>query len=820
MTNLLRDIRHGIRTLTTSPGVTSVIVAVLGIGIGANVALFTVLNAAFFRPLQVPEPDRLVEIQETPPGGGDMPVAYPNFLDWQKQSHSFEAMGIAGVFPETLKKASGNARIRALYMSPEFHVAYGLKPVVGRLLTAADDRPGAEPVAVLEHSFWETQFGGDPSVVGRKMVLDDRVWTIAGVAPPYHWREPAEVFVPITFGIDKWGLGMREQHSGTGVVARLKRGATLEQARSEMKVIAARLAKQYPGSNGGASAEIMPLQEYLGGSIRQLALLMFGAVVLLLFVACANVAGLLLARAAVREREIAIRTALGANRLQVIGQLLTESLLLALAGTVVGVGIARISTSGLVRIFPATENLGGVGLDPRVLIFSVLAAALTAVLFGLAPALQLTRTDVASTIRSGGRSSRGSAIRLHTRKILVVGQVALAVMLSVGAGLLIRSLVQVLRTNPGFRPEHVAVAPLLPPDRQDLDLSRNSRLLVDVADRLSSLPGVQAAGGINGLPFSNADSWGDFYRTDRPMPAPGHLPNAMQAAATPGYFRAMGIPLLRGRLFAASDGQMPAVKRDMPSVMAYFHSTRLVAVINESMARKFWPGEDPIGKSFRFGPPSMKGPLVTIVGVVGDARQFGLDRPVEPQYFFSAAQFPMTEARLVVRTTQDAASLGSAVRKIVSEYSPDSVVPKLETMDMLIDRSLTGRQDNVMLLGLFSGIALLLAAVGLYATMAYIVAQRTQEIGVRMALGADAGDIRTMMVREGALLALAGIGIGLVAALAVARVVSSMLYGVTYRDALTYAASASLLLLIMLVASYIPAWRASRVDPMTALRCE
>jgi putative ABC transport system permease protein len=820
MTNLLRDVRHGMRALTTNPGVTSVIVAVLGIGIGANVALFTVVDAVFLRPLGVPEPDRLVEIQETPPGGGDLPVAYPNFLDWQKQSHSFQTMGIAGVFPETMKTANGNERIRAMYLSPEFHVAYGLKPVVGRLLTSNDDRRGAQPAAVLDHSFWQTHFGGDPGVVGRKMVLDDRVWTIVGVAPPYHWRQAADLFVPIAFGMDKWGLAMREQRSGTGVVARLNPGRTLDEARSEMKVIAARLAKQYPGANGGNSAAVTPLQEYLGGGIRRLALLMFGAVTLLLLVACANVAGLLLARAAVRQREIAIRTALGASRLQVIGQLLTESLLLALAGTAVGVAIARIGTFGLVRIFPAAENLGGIRLDARVLTFSVLAAVLTAVLFGLAPALQSTRIDLASAIRSGGRSARGSAIRLHTRKILVVGQVALAVMLSVGAGLLIRSLMQALRTSPGFHPEHVVVAPLLPPDRQDLDLSRNARLLADVADRLRTLPGVQAAGAIDELPFNNARSWADFYRTDRPMPTPGHLPNAMLAAATPGYFRALGIPLVRGRLFAASDGQMPSVKRDMPSVMAYFHSASMVAVINESMARRFWPDEDPIGKSFRFGPPSMHGPLVTIVGIVGDARQFGLDSPPQPQYYFSASQFPIIEARLVIRTTQDTASLGSAVRKIVSEYSPDSVVPKLDAMEVLIDQSLTGRQNNVMLLGLFSGIGLLLAAVGLYATMAYIVAQRTQEIGVRMALGADPGDVRTMVVREGAMLALAGIGIGLAGALAAARVVSSMLYGVTSRDTLTYAASASLLLLIMLLASYLPAWRASRVDPLTALRCE
>jgi predicted permease len=341
-----------------------------------------------------------------------------------------------------------------------------------------------------------------------------------------------------------------------------------------------------------------------------------------------------------------------------------------------------------------------------------------------------------------------------------------------------------------------------------------------VTERLAGVPGIEAAGAIDALPFSNPDSSANFYRDDRPIPGPGQIPNAMKAAATPGYFRAMGIPLLRGRLFTAADGQMPPLKRDMASLLAYVRSIEMVAVINETMARRFWPGEDPVGKYFRWGPPSIQGPRVKILGVVGDARQFGLDQPVEPQYFFSAGQFPVLDARLVVRTRGDVTGLASTIRGVVAEYQPDAVVTQVEPMLTLIDRSLTGRQNNVMLLGLFSGVALLLAALGLYATMAYIVAQRTQEIGVRMALGAAGSDVRMMVVREGALLAGAGVIIGLIAAVAGARVVSSMLYGITATDTLTYAGSALLLVLAMLVASYIPAWRASRVDPLVALRFE
>ncbi|HVX66846.1 MAG TPA: ABC transporter permease [Bryobacteraceae bacterium] len=817
---LLRDVRYGFRSLRASLGFTLVVIAVLGIGIGANVAMFTVVDAAFLRPLRLPDPERLVQVQETPPGGGDMPVAYPNFLDWEKQVQSFESMGIGGVFPERLKRAGGSERIQIAYVSPGFHLAYGVKAVIGRMFTAADDRAGAEPVAVLSERFWQTHFAGDAGVIGRTVTIDDQVWTIAGVAASFQWPRTADVFVPIAFGLDKWGLNLREQHSGTGVIARLKPGVSLQQARTEMKVIASRLAKQYPDANGGNSATVTPLREYISGNIREPVLLMFGAVGLLLLVACANVAGLLLARSAVRQREIAIRTALGASRLQLVRQLLTESVLLALASAAAGVVLARFGLVALQRIFPDAENLGGIGLDLRVLAFSVLAAGATAVLFGLAPAIQATRLNVTEAVKSGGRASHGSGVRLHTRKLLVVSQVAMAVVLSIGAGLLVRSLVEALETDPGFRPEHVVAAPILPPDRKDADLSRNSQLLRDVSERIAVLPGVRAVGAISNLPFGGSESWGDFYREDRPVPRAGSLPNAMQAAATAGYFQAMGIPLRKGRLFNASDGRMPPVKRDIPSVLAYMRSVEMVAVINETMARRFWPGEDPIGKVFRFGPVSMQGPRVRILGVVGDARQFGLDRPAEPQYFFFADQFPVLQATLVVRTTQDVTGLASVIHKVVAEFQPDAIVAQVESMETIVDRSLAGRQNNVMLLGLFSGIALLLAALGLYATMAYVVAQRTQEIGLRMALGAAAGDVRMMVVREGLLLAGAGVIIGLAAALLGARVVASMLYGVTSTDALTYAGSALLLVIVMLVASYFPAWRASRVDPMVALRCE
>jgi putative ABC transport system permease protein len=674
---------------------------------------------------------------------------------------------------------------------------------------------------VLSHAFWVSRFAANPGVIGQTMILDSQQWTIAGVAQPFRWQRSADVFVPIVFAKEKWGLAMRENHSSTGVVARLKSGVNVEQARTEMKVIAAQLAKEYPGANGGNSATVVPMREFIGGGIRQSALLMFGAVGLLLLVACANVAGLLLARAAVRQREIAVRIALGASRVQLIQQLLTESLLLALGGAVTGIAMAWLSLAGLRTIFPEVENLGGIGVDFRVLGFSLLAAVATALLFGMTPAIQLSRADVTDAIKSGGRSAHGAGIRVTTRKVLVVSQVALAVVLSIGAGLLLRSLLQVLHTDPGLRPERVVVAAIVPPERKDADISVNARIAEAISQRLASLPGVQAVGSINGLPFDNADSWGDFYRTDQPLPEAGKLPNAMQAAATPGYFQAMGIPLLKGRLFLPSDGQMPHLKRDVASIIKYLQSASMVAVINESLARKYWPGEDPIGKSFRFGPPSMNGPVVKIIGVVGDARQLGLDQPVEPQYFFSASQFPIFfDMRLVVRSTEDPSTLGTAIRAAVAEVQPDAAVIKIATMERIIGDTVNGRRNKVLLLGLFSAVTLLLAALGLYATMAYVVAQRTQEIGVRMALGAAAGDVRSMVVLEGGMLAGAGVLIGVAAALAGGRVVSSMLYGVTAADTVTYVVSSVLLIVIMLAASYIPAWRASRLDPMQALRCE
>lgn len=817
---LWRDVRYGFRSLRTNLGFSLIVIAVLGIGIGANVAMFTVVDAAFLRPLRLPEPERLVQLQEMPPSGGSMPVAYPNFLDWQQRSHSFESLAIGGSFQEAVRLSGGYERIRVGYVSSEFFRTYGLQPAVGRGFTRSDDRTGAAPALILSHQFWQTRFAGDPGVVGRTLTIDDQIWTIVGVSGPFQWHRAADVFVPIALGAAKWGLNMRENHSSTGVIGRLKPGVSVAQARAEMVHIAAQLAKEYPGANGGNSASVVPLRDFVGGGIRQPALLMFGAVSLLLLIACANVAGLLLARSAVRQREIAIRTALGANRLELIRQLLTESLLLALGSALTGLVVARLSFQWLLSVFPAAENLGGIGLDLRVLAFSVLAAVLTAVLFGLVPAIQSTRLNVAQAIRTGGRAARGGAVRGRTRKLLVVGQVAMAVMLSIGAGLLVRSLLAAFQADPGFRPEHVVSVSIQPPDRKTADISDNSRLLREVAERLAATPGVLAVGAIDQMPFRNVDSYGDFYRDDRPLPAPAAIPNAMKASATAGYFAAMGIPLLKGRLFTPADGQLPSMPRDLAKILDYLRSVEMPAVVNESMARRYWPGEDPIGKTFRFGPPALKGPRVKIIGVVGDSRQYGMDRPVEPQYYFSAHQFPIISASIVVRASRDPGEVGSLIRAIVNQNQPDAMVTQVETMETLMDRSLSGRRNNMLLLGLFSAIALLLAAFGLYATMAYTVAQRTQEMGLRMALGAAAVDVQGLVVREGLLLAVAGVAIGLLAAAAGARVLSSMLYGVTTTDVTTYAGSATLMVAITLLASYIPAWRASRVDPMTALRCE
>ena len=814
----LQDVRYGLRTLGKAQSLTAVIVAVLALGIGANAAMFSVLDAMFLRPLRYPEPERLVRIVETPPSGGDMPVAYPDFLDWAAGSRSFASMGIRGSQPQALRGPEGSERVRVAYVSAGYHETLGVAPEMGRGISADDDRAGAPPMAVLSHTFWMSHFGGDRGVIGRTVTVDDQALTIAGVMSAYSLEQGADLFVPITSGGDKWGYNMRENHSGTGVVARLRAGASVEEARTEMKLIAGRLAKAYPGSNGGVGADVIPLRDYLGGEMRQSAVLMAGAVALLLAIACANVAGLLIARAATRQREMAIRIAMGASRPQLVLQLLTESLLLALGGAALGLGAAWAGIAALPRFFPAVVSLGGIGLDWRVTAFSVLAAGLTAVAFGLAPALQFTRPDIVDAIKAGGRGSRASVMRQGTRRALVVGQVALAAMLVTGAGLLMRSLILARGTSTGFDPSRVAAAQIVAPDRKDADLANNLKLIRDVIERMSAVPGVEAAGAVDNLPFDNPDSFGNFYRDDRPAPAPDQLPSAAKATATAGYFRVMGIPLIKGRFFEESDGRMPPVKRDIPSVLAYLRSVELVAVINETMARRYWPGEDPLGKTFRFGPPSLQGPRVRIIGVAGDARQFGLDRPAEPQYFFFANQFPQLDVRLVVKTSRETPGLAGLIRRAVAEAQPAAVVTSVQPMDALIGKTLGRRRNQLGMLGLFSGIALLLAALGLYATMAFIVAQRTQEIGVRMALGAAASQVRLMVVREAAAMAGIGLAIGLAAAWAAKRAIASMLYGVTGADLLTYAGAALVLLLAMLAASYAPARRASRVDPMVALR--
>ncbi len=816
----LRDLAGGVRSLRRTPGLTLAVVAVLAIGIGANVAMFTVLDAVFLRPLRLREPERLVQIQDSRGPGGTIPISYPNFLDWRREARSFESMDVSAVFDETLKTAEGAERLRVAYVSPGFHGTYGVTPVLGRALTAEDDRPGAPPALVLSHAYWQSRFGGRADALGRRMTFGDQVWTVAGVMEPFRWQRTADVFVPVAFAMQKWGLALRENRSNTGVIARLRAGVSVEAARAEMKLISSQLEKEYPGANAGFTAVVTPLQEFIGGGVRRQVLLMSGAVAMLLLVACGNVAGLLLARAAVRRREMAIRIALGAARLRLVRQLLTESLLLAMAGAAVGLAVARAGITWLRGIVPVAENLGGIGVDGRAAAFAILAAGSTAVLFGLAPALQFTRPNTIDAIKAGGHSARGGALRWRTHKFLVTGQVALAVVLTVGVGLLLRSLLEALTTSPGFQTEHVVAATVVSGGSDAADIARSSWFVRDVTERLEARPGIAAAGAVDALPFGSPDSSAAFFRDDLPLPPPDRIPSALKANVTPGYFRVMGIPLLRGESFRPTAARMPSVKRDMPSMVAYLRSIKLEAVINETMARRYWPGEDPIGKTFRFGPPSLEGPQVKIIGLVSDSRQYGLDRAIEPQFYFSSDQFPLFDTRLVVRTAGDVPDLAAAIRKAVAECQPDAVVVSVDTMDRVVGRTLASRRLSVTVLTSFAGVALLLAALGLYATMSYLVAQRTQEIGVRMALGAARGDVHRMVVREGAVIAGAGVAVGLAAALAGSRVVAGMLYGVTATDAVTYVGSAVLLGLISLLATYLPARRASSVDPMVALRLE
>ncbi|HEV3469192.1 MAG TPA: ABC transporter permease [Pyrinomonadaceae bacterium] len=811
MGTFLSDIRYGARTLWKAPGFTTVAVVALALGIGANSAIFSVVNAIILRPLPYPEPERLVAVsgRDTREGTDYWQHSYPNFVDLREQREVFEHVTAYSRASFFLIEGEDPERIVGAVSTHDLFGVLGVRPALGRAFTADEDRPGAPRVIVLGHRLWQRRFGGDPAAVGREIRLGSYTATVVGVMPPgfeFPLGSRAEAWMPLGPAIPAATLAARDSVY-LDLVGRLREGVSVERARAEVQTIGARLAAQYPDSNANQSFGLTPMHENLVGNLRRALFVLLGAVAFVLLIACANVANLLLVRAAGRQKELAVRTALGAGRWRIMRQLLTESLLLAVLGGGLGLLLAMWGTDLLVSLAPADiPRTAEVGLDARVLLFTLGVTALTGVVFGLAPAWQASKADLNETLKEGGRgSTEGTKGRL--RGALVVAEVAVSLVLLVCAGLLGQSFLKLLSVEPGFEARGVLTADVVTLGKSFPERSQQAAFFSEVLARVAAVPGVEAVGAVNPLPLGGNFNTYSFRIEGRPAPAPGEAPVSDFRTAAPGYFRAMGIPVLRGRAFDERDTEKS------PPVM----------LVNEALARKYFPGEDPLGKRITTGDSGSGNPPLTreVVGVVGDVRHAGLEEETTPESYVSYLQRPVSVMTVVARAAGgDAEALAASVRGAIREVNREQPVYNVRTMEQLLAESVARRRFNMTLLAVFAGLALALAAVGLYGVMSYTVTQRTHEIGIRVALGAQAADVVRLVVGQGMALALAGVAVGLFGAFALTRLMASLLYGVSATDATVYAAVALLLSSVAFLASYLPARRAARVDPMVALRHE
>jgi predicted permease len=811
MGTLLQDLRYGIRMLARSPGFTAVAVLTLALGIGANTAIFSVVNGVLLRPLPYPEPDRLVQIYERSAQFNEMSVSYPNFLDWERMNHSFA--GIAAYRGESFNSTGAGQpeNIPGAVVTANFLSVLGVKPSQGRTFTPDEDRQGANPVAMVSEGLWKRRFGSDTAVLGKSLVLDGQSYTVVGIVPrDCQLLDPAEVITPLWQWSRRMNLESRDFHPGIRVVGRLRPGVSLAQARAEMENIARSLAQAYPKTNEGQGTTVVPLKNDIVGDVRPMLLLLQAAVGFVVLIACANVANLLLARSVARKREVAVRVALGASRGRVIRQFLTESVLLSLAGGGIGLLLASWGSAPLLAAVPGgLPRREAIGLDGSVLLFTLVVSLLTGILFGLLPALESSRSNLQEALKEGGRSPVGGQRR--TQSIFVVSEVALALVLLVGAGLLIRTLQRLWDVNPGLNPQHVltmqvALSPTLLDDPSKIRIAWRQLL-----DRVRNIPGVESAAVTILVPLSGDDNEMPFWTSGQPPSSMAQMPEALTYITTPGYPRTMGIPLQRGRYFTEQDSE----------------SSHKVVVIDEVLAEHFFPGQDPVGKQLQL---YMLGPA-EIVGVVGHVKHWGLDADdsarIRDQLYFPFFQIPdqfmrqaKTGLRLVLRTGSNPVGVVSAVSKQVMGPGRDQPVYNVNSMEQLISSSVARRRFLRMVLVIFAGLALTLAAIGIFGVISYSVSQRTHEIGIRMALGAERRDVLALVGCQGLTLALAGVAIGLVAALGLTHFITGMLYGVRPTDPLTFVAVSLTLTSVALLASYIPARRATKVDPMVALRYE
>jgi putative ABC transport system permease protein len=807
MNSIIKDLRFALRGLIKHPAFTAIAVVTLALGIGGSTSIFTVVDAALLRGLPYKSPDHLYHIWENTPKK-EFPkreFSYPDYQDYQ-HNDVFEGLAAYTGGGAILSGSGDPENLNSPRVSANFFSVLGVDPLLGRTFQTGEDVQGGPKVAILTYGLWQRRFGGDSGIVGKALTLNGQSFTVVGVLPASFQfaLRPADLFVP--YQPTQNQLARRSLH-GTNLIGRLKSDKSVSDAQAELSLIASRIEQQFNDSHAGTTVRIVPLQEEVIGSVRPILLVLLAAVGFVLLIACANVASLLLTRSLSRQKEVAIRSALGASRGRVIRQLLTESMLLSLVGGAAGLLIAYSGVPALVAVLPQSQLnampfLNALHLNAGILTFSFALSLLTGLIFGLVPALQSSKLDLNEALKEGGRqTSVGAGHRL--RSALVVSEIALAVVLLVGAGLMMKSLFRLLQTNVGFKTENVLTMTVILPPSKYTESNKQINFNDQLRERVQSLPGVSGAGTVNILPV-NAGNTTRFFIDGDPIPAPGQETEANIRTVSDDYFKALGVPVLAGRAFDARDTE----------------NGQSVVIIGKTIADRMFAGRDPIGKKLRYSSIQADGDVV--VGVVGDVKITGLDEAVKPVLYYPFRQSASTFQNLVARTDSDPNVLAGAIRNEIRNLEPDAVILNVRTMDDMIAQTPASfmRRFPALLIGIFAGVALLLASIGIYGVVSYSVSQQTHYIGVRMALGASPADILKMVLKQGLLLALLGVGIGVLAALGLMRLLSTLLYQVSASDVTTFASVTGVLFAVALLACYLPARRATRVDPLVALRYE
>jgi putative ABC transport system permease protein len=809
--NTLQDIRYGFRMLIKRPSFTIIVVLTMALGIGANTTIFSAVDAVLLNPLPYQDPDRLVAVWETnrqlgPEMWDRNEVAIGNFRDWRSQNQVFDQLGSLFYADVNLTGSSEPEQIKSCVVTTNFFQVLGIKPMIGRSFLPEEEKPGSPRVVILSSGLWERLLSSDPNLTNKSLTLNGNPVAVIGVMPPGF-----DLQFPTNMRVDMW-LPLRMDSSFVDrndhflyALARLKPGISRDRAQSEMNLIATQLQQQYPETNAQKGVNIVSLRKQVVGKVESYLYLLFGAVVFVLMIACANVAGLLLARVTARHKEVAIRIALGANRWRIIRQLLTESIILSVLSGLLGLLFAYAGIKLLMALTPPdVPRLHEVGLHIPVFLWTLVISISTGVLFGLAPALQASKPDLNEALKKSAGRNQGGFQRGGLRNLLIVSEVAVALLLSVGAGLMIKSFVRLQQVSPGFEANKLLTMNIALPRQKYAQPQQANAFFDQLTEHIKTLPGVKSVGGIDPLPFSNSNVSTSFLVEGAPAVALADRPDVGERAVTPTYFETMGIPVLKGRSFTAQD-------RD---------NTPHVIIVNEALASRYWPNQDVIGKRLGFEDDPSKQSWREIVGVVGNVKHYGLEAEAKPEAYFPYQQLPKNFMSVVVRTTSDPVSMIPAIRSQVFAIDKDQPVFDIMTMDQRLAKSVASSRFVMLLLGTFSVLALGLAALGLYGAMSYLITQRTQEIGLRMALGARRIDVFKLVVGKGMRLVIIGMAIGLVASLALTRVMGSLLFEVTPTDALTFVIVSVVLLTVALLACYIPARRATNVDPLTSLRYE